>query len=257
MRLLDASGVTVRRGGRAVLRAVLRDVSLSVAEGECVALLGPNGAGKTTLLRALLGLIPFEGSSSLAALPPLERARRAAWLPQVREVAWPVPVRDLVALGRHPHARGGQAGRAAVDGALARLGLGALADRPATELSGGEQARVLLARALAQETPLILADEPVAGLDPARQIEAMATLAALAREGRGVLVSVHDLSLALRHATRAVLMKEGRVVADGPPGDVLTPARLSEVFGIRAHRVETPDGVALVASDLALPGAAE
>ena len=253
MSLLDASGVTVRRARR----AVVRDVSLSVASGECVALLGPNGAGKTTLLRALLGLVPFEGLSSLAALPPLERARRAAWLPQTREVAWPVPVRDLVALGRHPHARGGRAGETAVEAALDRLGLGPLADRPATELSGGEQARVLLARALAQETPLILADEPVAGLDPARQIEAMATLAALAREGRGVLVSLHDLSLALRHATRAVLMKDGSVVADGPPGEVLTPERLAEVFGIRAHRVETPDGVALVASDLALPGAAE
>ena len=247
MSLLQASDVTVRRGGR----AVVRDVSLSVGEGECVALLGPNGAGKTTLLRALLGLAPFEGRSSLAALPPLERARRAAWLPQTREIAWPVPVRDLVALGRHPHARGGAAGRQAVEGSLMRLGLGALANRPATELSGGEQARVLLARALAQETPLILADEPVAGLDPARQIEAMATLAALAREGRGVLVSVHDLSLALRHATRAVVMADGRVVADGSPTDVLTPVRLAEVFGIRAHRVDTPDGVALVAADLA------
>ena len=177
MTLLDASGLTVRRGGR----AVLRDVALSVGAGECVALLGPNGAGKTTLLRALLGLVPFEGRSSLAGLAPLERARRAAWLPQTREIAWPVPVRDLVALGRHPHSRGGPAGSAAVDAALTRLGLQGLADRPATALSGGEQARVLLARALAQETPLILADEPVAGLDPARQIEAMATLAALAR----------------------------------------------------------------------------
>ena len=247
MSLLDASGVTVRRGER----AVVRDVSLSVAPGECVALLGPNGAGKTTLLRALLGLTSFEGRSSLSALPPLERARRAAWLPQTREVAWPVSVRDLVALGRHPHARGGRAGEAAVDAALDRLGLRALADRPATDLSGGEQARVLLARALAQETPLILADEPVAGLDPARQIEAMTTLASLARGGRGVLVSVHDLSLSLRHATRAVLMQDGRVVADGPPGEVLTPARLAEVFGVRAHRVATPSGPALVAADLA------
>ena len=247
MTLLDASGITVRRAGRAVVRGV----TLSVAAGECVALLGPNGAGKTTLLRALLGLVPFEGRSSLAALPPLARARRAAWLPQTREVAWPLPVRDLVALGRHPHARGGRAGQAAVEAALARLDLAALADRPATELSGGEQARALLARALAQETPLILADEPVAGLDPARQIEAMATLAALAREGRGVLVSVHDLSLALRHATRAVLLKDGAVAADGLPREVLEPARLAAVFGIRAHRVATPDGAALVATDLA------
>ena len=239
--LLDVRDLSVRLGGRAVLRGA----SLRVAPGECVGLLGPNGAGKTTLMRAALGLVPHGGTSSLAALPPLARARRAAWLPQSREVAWPVRVRDLVALGRHPHPGDRGADARAVARALERMALGPFADRDATRLSGGEQARALLARALAQETPLILADEPVAGLDPAGQIATMALFAALAAEGRAVLVSLHDLGLALRRCTRLALMDGGRIVADGPPREVLTPARLREVFGIRAHLAETADGPVL------------
>ncbi|TNF58548.1 MAG: ABC transporter ATP-binding protein, partial [Rhodobacteraceae bacterium] len=155
MTLLTLEALTVRRGEC----PVVDHVTATIGEGECVGLIGPNGAGKTTLLRAALGLMPHQGRSSLAALSPLARARHAAWMPQSREIAWPVSVETLIALGRIPHlprgARLRDADQAAVDAAIARMGLGGLRARTATELSGGEQARVLIARALAQETPLL------------------------------------------------------------------------------------------------------
>lgn len=241
--LLSLAGLGLSRRGR----AVLADIALELRPGECLGLIGPNGAGKSTLIRAALGLERAGGRSSLAAMAPGARARHAAWLPQGREVAWPMPVRDLVALGRLPHlARGTElppADRAAVDAVLARLDLTPLAGRPATELSGGELARVLLARALVQDTPLILADEPVAGLDPAHQIAVMRLLAGLARAGRGVLVTCHDLGLAARFCTRLAVIEAGRIVADGPPGAVLTPALLARVFGITARIDLGPQGL--------------
>ncbi|MBW7923039.1 MAG: ABC transporter ATP-binding protein [Rubellimicrobium sp.] len=235
--LLDLDRLTVRRGARAVVDGV----SLRVAAGEVVGLLGPNGAGKTTLLRAALGLLPHEGRSSLARLSPRERARMVAFLPQGREIAWPVPVADLVALGRAPH---GSPDRddPAVARAIARMALEDFRTRPATELSGGEQARVLIARTLAQETPLILADEPVAGLDPEAQIRTMQVFADHARAGGAVVASIHDLGLAARHCTRLVLLKAGRLVADGTPREVLTEANLAQVFAIRGYHAETGDG---------------
>ena len=227
-------------------RDVLRDVSFTVEEGECIGLLGPNGAGKTTLMRAALGLIPRSGTSSIAAMPPRARARAAAWMPQAREIAWPVDVETLVMLGRIPHMAGGQRptseDRSRVDAALRAMELSGFRDRDATRLSGGEQARVLIARALAQDTPLVVADEPVAGLDPAHQISTMATFSRLAGEGRSVIVSLHDLGLAARHCSRLLLLSQGRIVADGSPADVLTPARLADVFGIRAFFQVTADG---------------
>ncbi|MGP1356847.1 ABC transporter ATP-binding protein [Roseicyclus sp.] len=243
MTLLSLGDLTVFRGECPVVDRA----TLSVGEGELVGLIGPNGAGKTTLLRAALGLLPHKGESSLARLAPAERARRVAWLPQSREIAWPVAVRTLVMLGRVPHLAGGQRpgpeDETAVTEALAAMDLAGFGDRPATELSGGEQARVLIARALAQETPLILADEPTAGLDPGHQIGALRRFATLAREGRCVLVSLHDLGLAARHCTRLILMHRGRIEADGPPREVLSPERLATVFGIRAHLSEGPDGL--------------
>lgn len=216
-------------------------VSLSVAPGEFVGLIGPNGSGKTTLLRALQGLVPAKGHSSLATLAGPARARAAAWLPQAREIAWPVAVAELVALGRMPHGDAAPA-HPAVAAAMTRVGVSHLAERPATALSGGEQARVLLARALAQEAPLMLADEPIAGLDPAWQIRAMEVLAAEAAAGRAVVAALHDLGLALRHCTRLWILDRGRLLADGPPDAVLTPERLAAVFGIAAGRAETAEG---------------
>ena len=241
MSLLALDNLTVRRGACPVVDGI----SLAVAGGECVGLIGPNGAGKTTLLRGALGLLPAEGGSSLAALAPRARAHAAAWMPQSREVAWPVTVEALVALGRTPHLglRGaGAVDAAAVDRALARMGLESFRDRLATALSGGEQARVLIARALAQETPLLLADEPIAGLDPESQIRTMEVFAGLAAEGHAVVASLHDLGLAARHCTRLVMLSRGRLVADGVPAEVLTPQNLAEVFGVRAYYAETADG---------------
>jgi len=241
---LALSGLTVRLGQREAVSGV----SLDIAPGECVGLIGPNGAGKTTLMRAALGLLPCTGTSSLAGLAPRARARAAAWLPQTREVAWPVTVETLVALGRTPWLAGGRrlssVDRAAIADAIERTGLAPLARRTATELSGGEQALALIARVLAQDTPLILADEPVAGLDPAHQIATMKLFASLAAEGRAALVSLHDLPLAARHCTRLVMLDRGRIAADGPPRDVLTRQRLAGVFGVTGLWTETPQGPA-------------
>ncbi len=237
--------LSVRRGRRVVLDGI----DLTLKAGEFVGLLGSNGAGKTTLLRAALGLLPAEGQSSLATLPIAQRARAAAFLPQTRDIAWPMPVEDVVRLGRV--AQGPDA--AIVEQALAALDLTTLRHRPATQLSGGEQARVLIARALAQDTPLLLADEPIAGLDPAAQIGVMRVFARLATTGRTVVASLHDPGLAARHCTRLILMKAGRIHADGPPMQVLTPDNLAQVFGIRAHVTEGPHGPIYQALDLAPP----
>ncbi|SEA84588.1 ABC transporter ATP-binding protein [Rubrimonas cliftonensis] len=240
MSLLALEGLSVSLGGRRVVDGV----SLAVAPGDFVGLIGPNGAGKSTLMRAALGLLPAAGGRRLggedvARLSPPERARRAAWLPQEREIAWPVSVQTLVGLGRAPWRRPGaafsEADRAAVADAMARADVARFADRPATALSGGERARVLIARALAQAAPLVMADEPAAGLDPAHQIALMETFSALAAEGRGVVASMHDLGLAARWCGRLALLDAGRLVAFGPPAEVLTEARLAAVYGVRCR----------------------
>jgi len=242
MTLLALSDLSVSLRGR----AVLRDISLGIGTGEFVGLIGPNGAGKTTLMRAALGLVPCTGQSSLARLPEAARARHAAWMPQSREIAWPVSVEEVVTLGRMPHRgtgrRPGPGDRARVDEAITWMELEDLRHRAATRLSGGEQARVLIARALAQDAPLLMADEPIAGLDPAHQIATMQTFAALARQGKSALVSLHDIGMAARHCTRIVMLAEGRLVAEGPPGEVLSPARLAQVFGITAWYRDTDQG---------------
>ncbi|MEM6375459.1 MAG: ABC transporter ATP-binding protein [Pseudomonadota bacterium] len=236
------SDLSVNRGDR----DVLKDISLSVHSGEFIGLIGPNGAGKTTLMRAALGLLPHRGTSSLARLSAPERARAAAWLPQAREIAWPVSVEKVVLLGRIPHLaslqQAGEADFQALEDVLREMDLQHLRHLPATELSGGEQARVLIARALAQQTPLVLADEPIAGLDPAHQITTMQTFANLAAKGISSLVSLHDLGLAVRHCSRLILLGQGALVADGPPQEVMTPERLKEVFGISAFYETTQQG---------------
>jgi iron complex transport system ATP-binding protein len=234
--------LSVRRGQT----AVLEQITLALEPGELVGLIGPNGAGKTTLMRAALGLLPFEGGSSLALLPERDRARMAAWLPQERDIAWPVDVETLVALGRTPYLAAGrklsEADRSAIARALSKMGLQGLARRQANELSGGERARALIARVLAQETPVVFADEPIAGLDPAHQIAAMKVFQSLAAESKTVAVSLHDLGLASRYCDRLVLLDRGRVVADGSPDKVLTDMRMRSVFSIRGHWADTPNG---------------
>lgn len=234
MTLLTIHNLTVRHGAR----VTLDHASLTVEPGEFVGLIGPNGAGKSTLLRAALGLIAAEGNSSLAMLSPAQRAKAVAWLPQAREIAWPVRVAHLVSLAQNEREDAPE-----VLAALARMDLTALADRKATGLSGGEQARVLIARALAQDTPLLLADEPTAGLDPAHQIACMETFSGIAKDGRAVVASLHDLGLAARHCTRLVVIHAGRIVAGGPPRHVLTEALLSEVFSIRCYISDAAEGL--------------
>ncbi|MCV6584201.1 MAG: ABC transporter ATP-binding protein [Marinibacterium sp.] len=238
--VLDNLGVRLR--GRVVFDAV----SLRAQPGELIGLIGPNGAGKTSLMRAALGLIPCTGQSSLADLAPRARARAVAWMPQSREIAWPVPVERLVALGRLPHLPAGRsipaADQAHIDRAISRLGLDRLRHRAASRLSGGEQARALIARALAQDTPILMADEPIAGLDPVHQISTMSLFRDLADDGHTVMVSIHDLGLAARHCTRIILLAEGGVMADGPPREVLSPARMARAFGISVWHEDTDHG---------------
>ncbi|MFA5582125.1 MAG: ABC transporter ATP-binding protein [Paracoccaceae bacterium] len=248
--LLRLDGLSLRHGAH----QVLDQVSFTIGRGECVGLIGPNGAGKTTLMRAALGLERHLGHSSLAALAPAARARAAAFLPQARQIVWPVSVESLVALGRVPYlprgARLQASDHAAIEAAIDRLALGPYRTRDATALSGGEQARVLIARALAQQAPLLIADEPIAGLDPAHQIAAMQLFAALARENHAVLLSLHDLGLAARYCTRLIMLHQGRVVADGPPDAVLTPALMAQVFGVSVWRMDTEQGPLLVPMDV-------
>ncbi len=226
-------------------RTVLADASLSLRAGELCALCGPNGAGKSTLLRALIGLHPISsgrvslGGDPLAILSRREIARRAALLPQDTPVELPLTVREVVALGRLPHLGRfepeGQNDVAAVETALAATDVAGLADRSVAELSGGERQRVHLARALAQEAPLLLLDEPLAGLDLAHQLRALELVRASVQSGRAVLLAVHDLTLAARFCDRLVLVADGRVRADAPPAEVLTVDNLARWFGVRAE----------------------
>lgn len=222
---------------------VLRDLSLDMAGPSFVGLIGPNGAGKTTLLRAVANLIPFEGriefgGVSVAALPPAERGRRIAYLAQNADSHWPLSVERLVALGRLPHLQPFRAPAAADAAAIARAMKSAdvarFAARDVLALSSGERARVLLARALAVEAPLLLVDEPVASLDPYHQIGVMEVLRAYAREGRMVLAVLHDLSLAARYCDRLVLIDNGRLHAEGKPAEVLTRENLRAVYRVEA-----------------------
>jgi iron complex transport system ATP-binding protein len=224
--------------------AVFRDVSFAIRAGELVGLCGPNGAGKSTLLRLMLGLhAPSAGSVTLAgtALATLSRrqiARHAALLPQDAPADVPLSVREAVALGRLPHLGRLQpetaADVAAVARALEATDTASLAERPLTELSGGERHRVHLARALAQEAPLLLLDEPIAGLDIAHQLAAMDLLRATADANRAVVVALHDLALAARRCDRILLLAGGALSADATPAEVLTADTLARVFGVRA-----------------------
>ena len=241
---LTAQGLSVTLSGR----AVLHDVSLALPSGRLVGLVGPNGAGKTTLLRALAGLVPSEGivhvgGNALSALSLRERARRFAYLPQGHMVHWPLPARDIVALGRYPHgatdpARLTPADAEAVARAMRIADVVDFAERPVTELSGGERSRVALARVLAVEAPVILADEPTSSLDPRHQIDVMKTLRLATGKGALVIVVTHDLGLAARFADTILVLSEGRLVSQGVPMEALSEQIMADVFRISAYRTE-------------------
>ena len=229
-------------------RRVLHDIALALPRRHMVALVGPNGAGKTTLLRALAGLLPADGAVEvggdvLSSLSLRERARRFAYLPQGHMVHWPLPARDIVALGRYPHGATDPARLPARDAEAVRRAMQAvdvveLGDRRVTELSGGERGRIALARVLAVEAPVILADEPTAALDPRYQIDVIKGLRAAADTGVLVVVVTHDLGLAARFSDSVLVLKEGRLVSQGSPAEALSERVLTEVFRISAYRAE-------------------
>lgn len=242
--MIVARQLTASLGGR----RIVGPLDFTLQDGRFIVLLGPNGAGKTTLLRALAGLLPFEGALTLGGVPldalaRRARARRIAYLPQGHQAYWPLKAREIVALGRLPHGLGDPAIPAPADAriiarALARMDVSHLAERPVTTLSGGERARVMMARVLAVEAPVLLADEPTAALDPRHQIGVMEALRDEARAGKLVVAVTHDLTLAARMADEVILLDEGQMAAQGAPREALTDAVLHQVYGIKVQRGE-------------------
>ncbi|MFJ5674603.1 ABC transporter ATP-binding protein [Streptomyces sp. NPDC093097] len=241
---LDITGLSVAVAGK----RLVHDVTLSAGSGRLVGLVGPNGSGKSTLLRCVYrALRPAAGTvrlddTDLHALTARESARLLAALPQQAGTDFDFTAAEVVAMGRLPHQRGSgradAADRAVCARALARVGAAHLAERGFLSLSGGERQRVLIARALAQEPRVLILDEPTNHLDIAQQLEVLA----LVRDSRlTVLAALHDLNLAAVHCDELHVLSAGRIVASGPPHDVLTPELLAEVFGVRAHRVRHPE----------------
>jgi iron complex transport system ATP-binding protein len=248
---IEATNLAVRFGATPLLGGV----DLALRPGEMVGLIGPNGSGKTTLLRILANLRRPDGgavryggrSANEVGARPL--ARHISYLAQGADTHWPMRVETLVALGRLPHRRPlrgpSAADRDAVARAMAAADVVSLRDRTMAEVSGGERMRVLLARALAVEAGMLLADEPIAALDPLHQLQVMDLLRAATRRGRGVIVVLHDLALAARFCDRLVLLAHGGVLAEGPPREVLTDHHLARAYGVEVVRGEH-DGVSFV-----------
>lgn len=239
--------LVVRRGGREVLAGA----AMTVQPGTVVGILGPNGSGKTTLLRAGLGLQALDGGTArlagrpVSTIPETGRARLVGYLPQERRVGWNLASLDIVALGA-PDLSPAAARDIAAD-CLARVGLAGFETRGVLEMSGGERARVLLARLLATRAPLLVADEPAAGLDPDAQLLTLELLRAEAARGAAVVVTLHDLSLAARFCDRLVVLSAGRVAAEGPATTALAAGVLRSVFGLDGALVKTPSGPVLSA----------
>ena len=225
---------------------VVNQVSMSIRTGEFVGLIGPNGAGKSTLLRALAGLqvlssgrVQWDGKDE-TGISRQERARRIAYLAQKQNADWPLRVYDVVMLGRLPHrvafGRETDADHHAVERALQAVDMASCRNRILDELSGGERARVMLARAFAVEAPLLLADEPVAALDPLHQLRVMDLMQErVRRNGEGVVVVLHDLALAMRYCDRIILVDHGAIQIDGP-ADLLTDDMIARVYGVDVLR---------------------
>ncbi|MGB5503373.1 MAG: ABC transporter ATP-binding protein [Polyangiales bacterium] len=235
---LRARGLSVTLSGR----TVLRDIDLEAHPGEVLALLGPNGAGKSTLLKALAGLLPYEGrveiaETDVAALSPRDRARRISYVPQRSLLRSALSVEEVVALGRYVH--GGSFGgmsksdKEAIDHALLTAHADALRDRIFTQLSVGEQQRVLLARALASDAPILLLDEPTAALDVGEGMAVLRLIRTLAARKHTLIVVLHDLADALSTTDRALLLKDGRVVEQGQTREVISAEPIRAVYGVK------------------------
>ena len=243
--MLELRGIAAGYGGT----PVLREVSFTVPKGSLTALIGPNGCGKTTMLRAAARQLPLLAGEILLDGRPVssygrtEFARKAAFMPQVRSVP-AITAGALVAHGRFPHLgfsrRLRPEDRAAVQAAMEATGVADWANRDLRALSGGERQRVYLAMALAQDTDLILLDEPTTYLDPGRQFELLDLIASLPGRGKTVVMVLHDLSHALRYSTQLLLLEQGRLVQRGTPEELYAGGQLDRVFGIRSRRA--PDG---------------
>jgi iron complex transport system ATP-binding protein len=245
MTLLAGEHITVTRGAR----TILRDVSVQAHAGEFIAVLGPNGAGKSTLLKVLAGLLKPDAGQVMLDAKPLARvaqlARLRAYLPQNPQLEWPISVERLVALGLTPHlpATGNlpESFQPAIARALERCDLTDKRDQAATTLSGGEFARAMLARAIVGEPRILIVDEPITGLDPGHAMASMQLLSAIARSGTLVIASLHDLTLAVRHAGRFIVLVDGTVTADT---DLFTEELVHRAFGVRALLTGQGDSLA-------------
>ncbi|MET0357129.1 MAG: ABC transporter ATP-binding protein [Cellvibrio sp.] len=255
MQLLNAKNISLALGNK----IVVEQMNIHINAGEFVGLIGPNGAGKSSLLRMLSGLVkpangdieltPKDTKTSINNISAKARAQFMAYLAQHETPAWPLSVKNLVALGRSPWnstVKITADDEAAINIALNMTDVNLLAERPVTELSGGELQRTLLARVFAGNPKLIIADEPIVALDVYHQLHIMELLQAHATQGGAVIAALHDLSLASRFCTRLVLMHHGRLVAEGSPINVLTPENLAKVYGISAHVDCREDGVVII-----------
>lgn len=246
--MLEARGLAIGYGGMPIGRGI----DLAVGAGEVFCLLGPNGSGKTTLFRTLLALIPaISGEVRLAGTPLAELsrreiARRIAYVPQAETATFAYTVEDMVLMGRTAH-RGafsapGEEDRREAAAAIGRLGLEPLAGRIYAELSGGQRQLVLIARALAQQAPCLVLDEPTASLDFGNRVRVLQVVRGLAASGLAVILSTHDPDQAFAVGSRAALLTDGRILAAGPPEQALTAAHLSAVYGVGIEVIRLADG---------------
>lgn len=253
---LAARGLAVGYGDRRIIDGL----EIQIPTGELTVIVGPNASGKSTLLRALARMLPArEGvveldGAPIGSYPPKEVARRLGLLPQSPIAPDGIVVEDLVARGRYPHQgvlrQWSDADATAVERAMARAGVSDLADRMVGELSGGQRQRVWIAMALAQETPILLLDEPTTYLDIAHQVEVLDLARGLQREGYTVVVVLHELNLAFRYATHLVVMHDGAIVAEGAPGDIVTAELIESVYGLPCRIIPDP----VTGTPLVIPG---